>query len=83
MNYLRGLIRFICTFAVVISVYYTVISLAIVFFIATGTLREGGPMWIDIDTPSLESALLKAGIWGAIMAVFAYARHKLDRAARA
>lgn len=77
MNYLFGLMRFLCTVAMLISTFYTVSSLAIVLFIANGTLKEGSPMWIDTDTPSLAQAISVAGICALVTGLLAYARHKL------
>lgn len=77
MKFLRGTARFLCTLLLAISGFYTVTSLAIVFFIATGTLGEGSNMWIDTETPSLTQALIVAAVAAGITAIFAYARHKL------
>lgn len=77
MKYLFSLLRFLLGVAILISTFYTISSLAIVLFIANGTLKEGSPMWIDTDTPSLVHAISVAGICALVTGLLAYARHKL------
>lgn len=77
MRLLKGIARMLCTLMTAISAFYTVTSLAIAVFIATGTLTEGDTMWIDTNTPQLSEALLTTALCALLTGVFAYARHRL------
>lgn len=77
MNFIRSLLRLLCTLIILIVGAHTVNSLAIALFIANGTLTPGSPMWVDLDTPSMLEALTAAAQGAVITAVFAYGWHKL------
>ncbi|MES2412291.1 MAG: hypothetical protein V4614_00715 [Pseudomonadota bacterium] len=58
MNALRWIVNFLCATVISFVFLYLVISLAILFFIATGSLTPGQPMYMDSTTPPVGSILM-------------------------
>jgi len=79
MKFVRLSLRFLCTMAILIIGAYTVTALGVAFFIVTGTLTPGDPMWIDVATPALGETLVFVCFGAAITACLAFARHKLSQ----
>jgi len=70
---------FFCTIGILIVGVYTAVAMAVVFFIATGTLTPGGIMLYDSPAPSLPQALMFVVMGSIVTGGLAFARHRLSR----
>jgi hypothetical protein len=77
MRFIRWAGGILCTLGIVIIGTYTIIALAVAFFIVSGRLTPGNAMWIDSSTPTLTQTLLFASMSGAVTAGLAFVRNKL------
>ena len=78
MKIIQLFAKWFCTIAILISVFYTVVAVAVAFFIITGTLTPGNAMYLDSDTPTLDETLGFIGYGLIIIATLAYARSWLS-----
>ena len=57
MIVIRWFINFICATVAIFTVFYLAVSVAITYFILTGQLTVGKPMYFETDTPDIPGLL--------------------------
>ncbi len=79
MKVIRWIINFISGAIVAIVFLYFVISLAVTFFILTGMLTDGQPMYIDLKTPPLYGLTIFQVISFSIISICILIRAKIGK----
>lgn len=79
MNLLRWIVNFLCAAVLSLVFLYLVISIAILFFIFTGSLTPGAPMYVDATTPTVRSILLFQFFSLVVMSVCFFIRAKFGQ----